>query len=110
MISKVNSTIQKGGITAEDLESIVTAIKKNRKVKKIILFGSRAKGNYKKGSDIDIAIIEDEISFNQLNQIRVDVNELMLPYNIDIIDFKKIKNKELRKHIIRVGETLNLCE
>lgn len=107
MISKVNSDIQNWGIAIEDIESIISAIKRNIKPEKIILFGSRAKGSYKKGSDIDIAIVKDKISFDQLNQIRVDLNDLLLPYKIDILDFNKISNQELKEHILRVGKVLN---
>ena len=95
------------GVPSENMRSIVNAIKQNRKVNKIILFGSRAKGNYKKGSDIDIAILADELSFDELNQIKVNVNEFMLPYNIDLIDFNKITDIALRDHILRVGKVID---
>jgi len=65
------------------------------------------KGNYKKGSDIDIAILADELSFDELNQIKVNVNEFMLPYNIDLIDFNKITDIALRDHILRVGKVID---
>ncbi|MFZ6033710.1 MAG: nucleotidyltransferase domain-containing protein [Melioribacter sp.] len=102
----MNNYVELSGVAAGDWEAIVDKIIKNKKVKKIILFGSRAKGNYKKGSDIDIAIIADRLSYEELNQIRVDVSELMLPFKIDIIDFNKINNSELREHIQRVGKVL----
>ena len=107
MISKENDTLQNVGISSEDLESIVSVIKKNKKIKKIILFGSRAKGNYKKGSDIDIAVVADSLSFDELNKIRVDIDELLLPYHIDIIDLNKITTIKLKGHILRVGQMID---
>lgn len=94
------------GIDREDIAAIVDKIKQNKKIKKIILFGSRAKGTFRKGSDIDIAVINDGLTLEELNQIRVDVEELILPFKIDIIDYNKIKNQDLKEHIERVGKVL----
>ena len=94
------------GISTEMVDRIIKNIRLNNKVREIILFGSRAKGNFKKGSDIDIAIIADDLPFDELIQIKVNITELSLPYNIDIIDFNKISNKELKEHIHRVGKFL----
>lgn len=70
-------------------------------MKNLLFFGSRAKGNYKKGSDIDIAIIGNERKLSyQLNE------EGNLPYFFDIINLEKITNKDLLVHINRVGKKI----
>ena len=70
-------------------------------VDKIIVFGSRAKGNYKKGSDVDLAIIGDE------KKLSYYLNEKTnLPYFFDVINLKKITNKNLIAHIKRVGKNI----
>lgn len=69
----------------------------------IILFGSRAKGNFKNGSDIDIAIKSKDLDFHKLMRIKSKLEELDLPYKIDLIDYNTIENEELRNHIDRVG-------
>ena len=94
------------GIAVEALDSIIKTIRRQDKVKKLILFGSRAKNNFRKGSDIDIAIIADELSLSELNQIRVDLSELLLPYKVDVIDYRTISNKDIIEHINKVGVTL----
>ncbi|MDP2038366.1 MAG: nucleotidyltransferase domain-containing protein [Ignavibacteria bacterium] len=94
------------GIAGEDLDSIIKTIRRQNKVKKLILFGSRAKNNFRKGSDIDIAIIADELSLSELNQIRVDLSELLLPYKVDVIDYSTILNKDIIEHINKVGVTI----
>ncbi|OGV20267.1 MAG: hypothetical protein A3J84_08080 [Ignavibacteria bacterium RIFOXYA2_FULL_37_17] len=94
------------GITVEALDSIIKTIRRQDKVKKLILFGSRAKNNFRKGSDIDIAIIADELSLSELNQIRVDLSELLLPYKVDVIDYSTISNKDIIEHINKVGVTI----
>jgi predicted nucleotidyltransferase len=94
------------GLRADIIEKIVQTIKKNLKIQKIILFGSRAKETYKKGSDIDISIVAEDLSLKELNQLKVMLDDLMLPYKIDLLDFARISNNELKEHINRVGKIL----
>jgi predicted nucleotidyltransferase len=108
MNQRIDNAIVKFGIPFTALEKIIYTIKLDKRVKEIILFGSRAKGNFKKGSDVDIAIIAESLSFDELNKIRAAINELVLPYYVDIIDFNKITNDKLKEHILRVGQVLGL--
>ena len=94
------------GLETKVLDLIVLTISKNEKVKKVILFGSRAKGNYKIGSDIDLALFSQNLDHDELLKINVEVSGLLLPYKIDILDFNKITNKELKEHIERVGKII----
>lgn len=105
----MNSTIKNNlfGLSEETIELILSTINKNKKVEKIVIFGSRAKGNFKKGSDIDLAIFAKDLNFNEFMKIKVDVGELMLPYSIDVVDYYNLENKELKEHILRVGETFS---
>ncbi|MCW3807993.1 nucleotidyltransferase domain-containing protein [Plebeiibacterium marinum] len=72
-------------------------------IRKAILYGSRAKGNYREGSDIDISLVGDKLNLNMLLRIETELDDLLLPYNIDISIFDKIENQELIEHIKRVG-------
>ena len=94
------------GLPKNVIELIISAICRNKKIDKIVMFGSRAKGNFRKGSDIDLAIFSKNLSHDDIMKIKTIVNELLLPYTIDILYFDKIKNKELKEHILRVGATL----
>jgi len=88
------------GLKDEYLKTIIDVLKKED-VKKAILFGSRAKGNYKEGSDIDLAIVGDEKKLNYiLNE------ETNIPYFFDILNLEKISNENLKEHIKRVGKNL----
>ena len=88
------------GLSQAELESI-QRVCKEVDIKRAILFGSRAKGNYKKGSDIDLAVIGDEKKLSYiLNE------ETTLPYFFDVINFNKITNKNLLEHIKRVGQII----
>lgn len=94
------------GIKNYELNHIIGILKKFDKIEAAKIFGSRAKGNYKKGSDIDIAIIGKEFIFSQLMTLLAELDELCLPYKIDCIIYSQIQNKELIDHIDRVGITI----
>ncbi|MDQ1339818.1 MAG: uncharacterized protein QG567_973 [Campylobacterota bacterium] len=76
------------------------------KIKSLILFGSRAKGTAKNGSDIDLATVGDEIGFRDLCAFGAKLDELELPYKIDIVNYSSIANQALKEHIDRVGVVL----
>lgn len=68
-----------------------------------ILYGSRAKGNYRNGSDIDLTLL-GHLTHQELNHIEVQLDDLLLPYTIDLSLFNEIDNPELIEHIRRVGK------
>jgi len=72
-------------------------------IKRVILYGSRARGNYRYGSDIDLTIIGVEVTHGQLLQIANKLDDLLLPYKIDLSLLRQIENPDLREHIQRVG-------
>jgi predicted nucleotidyltransferase len=69
------------------------------------LYGSRAKGNFHASSDIDLTFIGDQLTRQHLLRIESDIDELSLPYKIDLSLFHQIDNSELIGHIERVGMT-----
>jgi len=75
-------------------------------ISEVILYGSRAKGNYSEGSDIDLTISGDNLDFLVIQQINTDIDQLNLPWLFDISDYKSINNKELIDHINRIGITI----
>jgi predicted nucleotidyltransferase len=88
------------GLKEKELQEIKQILSDNH-IGKAILFGSRAKGNYSPGSDVDLAIIGNEKKLSDaLNE------ESHLVYYFDIINLEKIKNKNLKEHIYRVGKEL----
>jgi len=72
-------------------------------VKEVVLYGSRAKGTFKPGSDIDLTLKGDDLNLKVLNKIGLDLDELLLPYIFDISIYSHITNKDLLDHIERVG-------
>jgi len=72
-------------------------------IQEVKIYGSRAKGNFRKGSDIDFALYGD-IDFETLARIKTEIDELPTPYKFDITDYKTLAHKGLKEHIDRVGE------
>ncbi len=72
-------------------------------VEKAILYGSRAKGNYKPGSDIDLTLIGPRLESMLLGQIESELDNLLLPYRIDLSVCSHITHAGLLDHIGRVG-------
>lgn len=99
---------RKYGLLEKDINSLVSIISANHKVDKIILFGSRAKGNFSAGSDIDIAVKGHLLKLTDILDFKIKTDNLSLPYKIDLVIYDSIKENDLISHINRVG--INLFE
>ena len=92
------------GLREEDLSFIVKAIGQFGEIEKAAIFGSRAKGSYKPGSDVDIAIWGTDITFSTVSRLHAMLeDESPMPYFFDIVDSSHLTHDELKKHIDRVG-------
>jgi len=72
-------------------------------VQKAILYGSRAMGNFKPGSDIDLTLEGTALTLRQLNNIENELDDLLLPYEIDLSIHHQIEDPDLLEHVKRVG-------
>lgn len=72
-------------------------------IESAVLYGSRAKGTYRNGSDIDITLHGSSLDLSALMKIEHALDDLCLPYKIDLSIFHKIENPDLIEHITRVG-------
>lgn len=73
-------------------------------VEAVIIYGSRAKENYRPGSDIDLTFKGDNLNLGILNKISLQIDDLLLPYTFDLSVFNHIDNDDLLDHIERVGK------
>ncbi|GAB6171644.1 nucleotidyltransferase domain-containing protein [Paradesulfitobacterium aromaticivorans] len=88
----------------EDLTFMVNAMRRFDEIEKAAIFGSRAKGTNKPGSDVDIAIWGKDITFSTLSRLRAMLEEESpMPYFFDIVDYLHLTHEELKNHIDRVG-------
>ena len=100
------SEIPEYGIPRADLEALISELKNNSNILEIILFGSRAKGTFSNGSDIDIALKGNELSLKDILDATYEVEKLLLPYKLDLVLYDRINEPDLVDHIGRVGVSL----
>lgn len=91
------------GLSEDIIKGIQSVFENNSKVDKVFIFGSRAKGNYRPGSDIDLAIKGTEITEKDILNLHIKLSELDIPYKVDLLNYHTIKEPELKDHIDRVG-------
>lgn len=91
------------GLSNTVISDICSVFRRHANIDKVLIFGSRAKGTYSEGSDIDLAAVGNEISFDQLMDINIQIEDLGLLYKVDVIDYNKNINTPIGEHIIRVG-------
>ena len=98
----MNKNVDSTGIPHEAIDKLNNVFVKKRNIKKVLLFGSRVKSTYSSGSDIDIAL-EGNITYSELMQAMILVDDLNLPYKIDLVLMQNLQNEELIKHIESEG-------
>ena len=92
------------GLREDDWKIIKETISRHSEIEEAILFGSRAKGIHRPGSDVDIALIGKRINHSIILEVSLWLNEeTFLPYQFDVVHYDKINNTDLIEHIKRVG-------
>ncbi|MEJ2750977.1 MAG: nucleotidyltransferase domain-containing protein [Anaerolineae bacterium] len=92
------------GLRPDDLTTINGVLARYPAIKTALIFGSRAKGNYKPGSDVDIALQGDGVTDRMAADIAFTLNEeTIMPYHFDVLNYHTIANPDLVAHIDRVG-------
>lgn len=98
----------KFGLNDKTTKAIKGVLNQHQPVGRAIIYGSRAKGNYRTGSDIDLTLVAAEgetLDLNLLFKIDDALDNLLLPYSFDLSIFSDIDNPALVEHIQRVGQT-----
>ena len=93
----------KYGLSDIELNKLREFYARYEDIEEVILYGSRAKGNHKPFSDVDISLVGANLTRSRLNQIAFAIDDLLLPYQFDLSIFHKLTNMELVDHIRRVG-------
>lgn len=92
------------GLSDTVVEDIRRIFKQHANIRKVLIFGSRAKETYHNGSDIDLAAVGDGLTYNQLMDIAIQIEDLGLLYKVDVLDYQKQKGTPIGAHIDRVGQ------
>lgn len=94
------------GLKEATVQKIGAVLAHYPQVEKAVLYGSRAKGNYKNGSDIDLTLCGGaDLTLRVLYRISEELDDLLLPYTIDLSIYTTISDPDLIAHIQRVGLT-----
>lgn len=97
----------KFGLTDRDIGYILKGIRTFPEIEEVVIFGSRAMGNYKKGSDIDLAVKGSRVDMRVISKLTYLLDEKYpIPYFFDVVSYDKIKNPDLIKHIDDFGKTI----
>lgn len=94
----------KYGLSDTVIKELQDVFRRHANIRKVLIFGSRSKGNYREGSDIDLALIGNGIDYRQLLEILCEIDNLELLYSVDLLDYQKKKGTPIGDHIDRVGQ------
>lgn len=91
------------GLPEHAVERICAVFRAYPAIRRVVLYGSRAKGSYRPGSDIDLCIEAEGLGIAELLEIENRIDDLLLPWKVDIALWQKIGNPELLDRIDRFG-------
>jgi len=92
------------GLPDTTLATVRAILAAEPKVETAIVYGSRAKGNYKPGSDIDLTLTGTDLDYSALASLAGELDESSIPYKVDLSILDRISNPSLVEHIQRVGK------
>ena len=99
----MNSAKKETGLTEATEKAIINVVSSQPKAQELLLYGSRAKSTFRHSSDIDLVLKGEELTISDKFAIENELDDLMLPYKIDLALYQHIKNEDLLRHIDRVG-------
>ncbi len=96
------------GLDEEILRTLEDAIKPFADIEEALIYGSRAMGNFKPYSDIDIALKGSTLTSRSVDALSTFLNQAAprFPYKVDVLNYHDISNDELKKHIDHYGKIL----
>ena len=94
------------GLSDTVIKELQDVFRRHANIKKVLIFGSRSKGNYRAGSDIDLAVIGNDIDYNLLLSVLCEIDNLGLLYSVDLLNYQQKKGTPIGDHIDRVGQVL----
>lgn len=91
------------GLSPETVQRICAILEKYPQISEAWLYGSRAMGTFRPGSDIDLTLKGHQLNLALLNRLSIELDDLLLPLTFDLSIYAQIENPGLREHIQRVG-------
>jgi uncharacterized protein len=91
------------GVRPETAAKIEHCLEQDPKIKRTVLFGSRALGTFKNGSDIDLCFEGDDVNLDTVSRFQKRIDDLLIPYKVDVCVFNQLTNSALKDHIQLFG-------
>lgn len=91
------------GLSEATIQKLCAVLAQYPQVEQAVLYGSRATGSYRNGSDIDLALFGDDLNLQTLCKIMDAIDDLMLPYSVDLVIFGQVSDPDLKAHIQQAG-------
>lgn len=101
------STYRNSGLDLNVIKQLHNVLSHYPEIQTATLYGSRAKGSFTPSSDIDLCLTAPDLTYSQFIKVSTELDDLLLPYSIDLSLLHHIENKELLEHIERVGIPIN---
>lgn len=99
MVDDWNAT----GISEKFIRELIAYCSSNISIEKVLLFGSRARGDYRKTSDIDLAIFTNGVTHSQQNLILHTILQMSTPLKLDVLFFDRLSKEKLKSNILHDG-------
>lgn len=94
------------GLNSDETEKLEAVFGGEPSIVEVVLYGSRAKGTYRPGSDIDLTLKGEGLTTSFLMSLAVKIDDLLLPYEVDLSIYEHIENRDLMDHISRFGQVV----
>lgn len=72
-------------------------------IERVLIFGSRAKGNARAGSDIDLAVVSSGMTDAEFARLWSEIDDLPLVFKVDLLHWDRLANPALQDKIQREG-------
>lgn len=92
------------GLSASVEAQLTEVVHRYTDVDRVLLFGSRATGNFKSYSDIDLAVCGDKLSDKDFTQLWNELDALPLVFKLDVLHLERLQNESLKKKILSEGK------
>ena len=92
------------GLSDTVIKELQEVFSRHSNIERVLIFGSRSKGNYRAGSDIDLAVLGQDLDYEQLQTILCEIDDLDLLYSVDLLDYNAKAGTPIGDHIDRVGQ------
>ena len=93
----------RSGLSEVEIASLKEVFTTHPEVERVILYGSRARGDFKPGSDLDLTLEGPRLNQSVLSRIEAEIDDLLLPYKVDLSLFREIDNESLKLNIKNQG-------